>query len=1044
MQKFISPRRSFLFLITVLISSSLISQPVNLSLYNSLQWRSIGPYRGGRTVGAAGIPQQPNVFYIGVNNGGVWKTTDYGRTWFPIFDDQPTGSIGTIAIAPSNPDIIYVGSGEGLHRPDLSTGNGIYKSVDAGKSWMHLGLQDGQQIPKISVDPKNPDRIFVAVLGHPYGPNEERGIYRSVDGGKTFEKILYIDENTGGDDVEIDPNNPDIIFATLWQSREGPWENGEWAGTKGGIFKSLDGGSTWKKLSKDFPDDMVQAHIAIAPSSSNIIYAAIGTTESNEYGTGQGMGIYRSEDGGENWKKISQDGRPEARIGGGDVPEICVGPQNPEIVYSTSIVTWRSTDGAQTWKAIRGAPGGDDYQNIWINPLNTKIMLVTGDQGAIITVNGGDTWSSWYNQPTAQLYHVSADNAFPYNVYSGQQESGSVCISSRGNDGQITFRDWHPVGAEEYGYVAPDPLNSNIIYGGKLSRYDKLTGQVQSITPSPKRSNEYRFVRTEPVIFSPVDPKTLYFAGNVLFKTQNGGEDWQVISPDLSREKLDIPASVGTYTNDEMKKMPRRGVIYTVAPSPLSVNTIWAGTDDGYIHITKDGGKTWNNITPPEITSWSKVSLMDASHFDVNTAYAAVNRIRCDDMKPYIYKTNDGGKTWKKIVNGLPNDPVNAVREDPKRKGLLFASTETTVYFSLDNGNHWQSLRLNMPATSVRDIIIKDNDLVVATHGRGFWILDDITPLRQLSKDAAEHNTLFRPAQAYRVRWNLNTDTPLPPDEPAGQNPPDGAIIDYYLNENARGEVTLDIIDVKGKLVSHYSSNDTGYKIPEVNVPLFWIRPQQILSAERGSHRFLWDIHYTSLNLPPSYPISAIYKNTAPRPTSPWVMPGNYIVKLSVNGKVFSQPLRIKMDPRIKTSIADLQKQHDLSMLCYEGRKKITAISDETVSVHRQLVELMNKATGELSARLKGFDEKVTSIDTGKQQNNSKNFSQVYSVFATSFEILQESDMPLTSQVSEAVTNNQLELKQLEAKWSKIESVELPQLNKALKAEGLREITFDK
>ena len=1039
MPKFISPIRCLLFAGTLFLSFISSAQLVDTSLYNNLQWRSIGPYRGGRTVGAAGIPQQPNVFYIGANNGGVWKTTDYGRTWLPIFDDQPTGSIGTIAVAPSNPDIIYVGSGEGLHRPDLSTGNGIYKSADAGKTWMHLGLQDGQQIPKIAVDPKNPDRIFVAVLGHPYGPNEERGIFRSVDGGKTFEKILYVDENTGGDDVEIDPNNPDILFATLWQSREGPWENGEWAGTKGGIFKSTDGGDTWKKLSKDFPEDMVQAHIAIAPSSSNIIYAAIGTTESNDYGTGKGMGIFRSENGGEDWQKISEDGRPEARIGGGDVPEIAVDPKNPEVVYSTSIAVWKSVDGARTWKAIRGAPGGDDYQNIWINPLDTRIMLITGDQGAIITVNGGDSWSSWYNQSTAQLYHVSADNAFPYNVYSGQQESGSVGISSRGSDGQITFRDWHPVGAEEYGYVAPDPLNSNIIYGGKISRYNKLTGQAQNITPQPVRNGEYRYVRTEPVIFSPVDPKTLYFAGNVLFKTQNGGDSWKVISPDLSRAHWNVPESVGTYTNDEMKKMPRRGVIYTVAPSPLNINIVWAGTDDGYIQVTQDGGRTWKNVTPPEVTSWSKVSLIDAGHFDNNVAYAAVNRIRCDDMRPYIYKTSDGGKTWKTIVNGLPDNPVNAVREDPKRKGLLFASTETQVYFSLDDGGHWQSVRLNMPATSVRDVIVKDNDLVVATHGRGFWILDDMTLLRQLSKDIAQPNTLFQPQTAYRVRWNLNTDTPLPPDEPAGQNPPEGAIIDYYLNEDAPGEVTLDIIDMKGTVVNHYSSNDTAYKIPELYVPLFWIRPQTLLSAKAGSHRFLWDMHHASLGLPPSYPISAIYKNTAPRPTSPWVMPGKYTIKLSVNGKAISQPLLVKMDPGIKTSVADLQKQHDLSMLCYEGRKKIAAISAETVSLHQQVEQLITSSTAQLAATLKSFDKKIMSLDKGDEKNKSKNFSQVYSAFASLFDILQESDMPVPSQVAKAVLENDLVFKQFNSDWLKLKSREIPLLNEAIKKEGLPE-----
>ncbi len=1003
------------------------AQPFDPSLFNSMKWRMIGPHRGGRTVGATGIPHQPNIFYIGVNNGGVWKTTDYGRTWFPIFDGQSTGSIGTITVAPSNPDIIYVGSGEGLHRPDLSTGNGIYKSTDAGKTWMHLGLQNGQQIPKIAVDPKNPDRIFVAVLGHPYGPNEERGIYRSTNGGKTFEKILYKDENTGGDDVTIDPHDPNIIFATLWESREGPWENGAWSGTGGGIYKSTDGGTTWKKLSKGLPENLVQAHIAIAPSSSSIIYVAIGTTEPNDYGTGKGMGIYRSDDGGENWKKISDDGRPEARIGGGDVPELMVDPKNSEIVYSTSIVVWRSVDGGKTWTGIRGAPGGDDYQNIWINPLQPNIMLVTGDQGAIITVNGGQTFSSWYNQPTAQIYHVSTDNAFPYNVYGSQQESGSVGIASRSNDGQITFHEWHPVGAQEYGYVAADPLDPNIIYGGKLSKYDKRTGQAQNIAPEAVKSGKYRFLRTAPVLFSPVDKKTLFYAGNVLFKTLNGGKDWQIISPDLSRESWDIPASVGIYTSDELKKMPRRGVIYTVAPSAKDINTIWCGTDDGLIHLTKDGGKTWKNVTPPVITSWSKISLMDASHFDVNTVYAAVNRIRLDDMHPHIYKTKDGGKTWKEIINGLPDDPINVVREDPVRKGLLFAGSETAVYVSFDDGEHWQSLRLNMPATSIRDLIIKDDDLVIGTHGRSFWILDDITPLRQLTlPDRQAGNQLvnqsvilYKPANAYRVRWNMWTDTPLPQEEPAGENPPDGAIIDYYLNGNAKN-VSLEIQDAKGNIVRKYSNTDTMYKIPDVNIPLYWIRPQQILSSEKGSHRFLWDMRYTPLNVPPSYPISATFKNTAPNETSPWVMSGTYIAKLTAEGKTYIQSFTVKMDPRVKTSVKDLQQQHDISLIVYRDRLQILNALNEVRDLRRKIKEKLPDATGAAITDLNLCDAQAAALEASPQGSKQQSFGRLNNSLASVFNILQESDMPATSQTIAVAKQAEQSFKTLWAQWLEV------------------------
>jgi photosystem II stability/assembly factor-like uncharacterized protein len=980
---------------------------VDSSLYGMLKWRMIGPYRGGRTVAAAGVPQHPNVFYMGVNNGGVWKTNDYGRTWVPVFDNESSGSIGAIAVAPSDSNVIYVGSGEGLQRPDLSVGNGIYKSVDAGKTWTHLGLPNGQQIPKIAVDPKNPDRIFVAVLGHPYGPNEERGIYRSTDGGKSFEKVLYTSENVGGDDVDIDPSNPNIVYATMWEARQGPWENGAWSGTHGGIYKSTDGGTTWMKIMKGLPENLVQAHVAIAPSSPNTVYVVFSTTQPNAYGTGTGMGLYRSDDGGENWRNSSEDGRPEAKIGGGDLPEIAVGPQNAETIYSTSIVFWRSTDGGKLWIGIKGAPGGDDYQNVWINPLHPEILLVTSDQGAAVSVNGGQTYSSWYNQPTAQLYHVSADNAFPYNIYSGQQESGSVGIASRGNDGGINFRDWHPVGAEEYGYVAPDPLNPNIIYGGKISKYDKRTGQVQNIAPEAVRSGKYRFVRTEPVVFSPIDPKTLFFAGNVLFKTRDGGNTWQIISPDLTRESWDVPSTVGIYSTPDLKSMPRRGVIYTVAPSFKDVNTIWCGTDDGLIQLTKDGGKSWKNVTPPEITSWNKISIIDAGHFDVNTAYAAVNKIRLDDMHPYIYETHDGGKTWKKIVNGLPDDPINVVREDSKQKGLLFAGSERAVYVSFDDGEHWQTLRMNMPATSIRDLIIKDDDIVVATHGRGFWIMDAINSLRQIVSQKNQASILFKPSTTYRVRWNMNTDTPLPPEEPAGQNPPDGAMVDYYLSGNVK-EVVLEIKDAKGNLIRKYSSSDTLYKIPEVDIPLYWIRPQKILSNQKGAHRLVWDLHYQPLNIPASYPMTAVIENTAPAYTSPWVMSGVYKISFLVDGQLIGiQDLLIMMDPRVKTSLKDLQLQHDLSLLAYNNRKQLMQIGNK--------IAILKSKTKDQP----GIDS-LNKFINGVKGGADVNLNQMAGIFASLQNLFQESDVPPTTQMMNAMKEAQVNFQKLLRKWNEL------------------------
>ena len=906
-----------LFLLATLVSSvSLFAQTMDNALFGGLKYRNIGPHRAGRTVGISGVASQPNVFYIGVNNGGVWKTTDYGHTWNPIFDAQKTGSVGDVIVAPSNPNVIYVGSGEGIQRPDLSIGDGLYKSTDAGKTWMHLGLNDAQQIGGLSVDPINENRIFVAALGHPYGPNKERGVYRSMDGGKTLEQVLYIDENTGAVQVQIDPNHPNIVFATLWAARQGPWENGAWNGEASGLYKSTDGGTTWRKIDKGFPttkeDGLGRIGFTIAQSNSTRMYA---TVDSEKKG-----GVYRSDDSGESWYLLTEDPRYWGR--GSDFAEVKTDPTNENIVYSANVVMWKSVDGGKNWTGLKGAPGGDDYHRFWINPTNPKIIAVGLDQGGTITVNGGETFSSWYNQATAQFYHVSTDNAFPYNVYGGQQESGSVGIASRSNDGNITFREWHPVGVEEYGYVAADPLDPNIIYGGKITKYDKRTGQVQNISPEPVRSGNVRFIRTAPVLFSPVDNKTLFFSGNIIFKTTNGGDTWETISPDLSREAWDIPESVGIYTSKDMLTMKRRGVVYTLAPSYKNINTLWAGTDDGLIHITKDGGKTWKNITPSEISSWSKISLIDASRYDDNTAYVAVNRIRCDDQAPYIYKTTDGGATWKKIVTGLPNEPINAVREDAVRKGLLFAGSENAVYVSFDAGEHWQSLQLNMPATSIRDLVIKDDDLVIGTHGRSFWILDNISSLRQLNSSTKNQLALFKPQVATRVRWNMNTDTPLPPEEPAGENPPDGAMIEYYLPSSTNETVQVDILNQQKEIVRTFKSIDTLYTIPEVNIPLYWIRPQSILSNKAGMHRLLWDMKYAPLNVPVSYPMTAVKNNTAPDANAPWVLPGIYSVRITVGSKVIEQPLEIKMDPRVKTAMADLQRQHNLSKACYDARKQ--------------------------------------------------------------------------------------------------------------------------
>jgi photosystem II stability/assembly factor-like uncharacterized protein len=878
--------------------------------YQDLRYRVIGPFRASRTVGGVGVPSQPNVFFVGVNNGGVWKTDDYGRTWRPIFDRAPTGSVGDLAVSPSDPDTIYVGSGEGLHRPDLGVGDGIFKSNDGGATWRHVGLPDVQQVGRLVVHPTNPDVVFVAGMGHPYGPNAERGVFRTRDGGGTWEKVLYVDHDTGANQVEIDPAHPDTVYAALWQHREGPWENGSFSGPNSSLHKSTDGGTTWRRLGGGLPgaaQGVGRITVGLAPSDPRRVYAMVQARE--------GRGLYRSDDAGDSWQLVSADPRLDV--------DIRVHPANPDIVFVGNIAAYRSTDGGRTWSPFKGAPGGDDYQRIWINPLQPDIMLFTADQGAVVTVNGGRTWSSWYNQPTAQLYHVTTDTRFPYWVYGGQQESGAIGIASRGDGGQISFRDWIGVGADEYAYIAPDPLDPDIVYGGRVMRFDRRTGQAQFVAPEALRSGQYRILRTMPLLFHPADPKTLLFATNVLWKTTTGGQQWSIISPDLSRERPEVPDSIGDYRTADLAAMPRRGVIYAVGPSPLDASLIWAGTDDGLVHVTRDGGTTWREVTPPALRAWDKVSQIDAGHFAAGVAYLAVNAIRRDDMRPHVYRTRDGGATWTHIVAGLQEmGPVNVVREDPKQPGLLFAGTEREVYFSVDDGEQWQSLRLNMPATSIRDLVVHEDDLVVGTHGRSIWILDGVAMLREVAAAARAGSAfLFTPPRATRVRDNMFSDTPLPPDEPVGANPPEGALLDYYL-PGAASEVTLDIVGAGNDVVRRYSSRDAAERVDfgVVQYPDYWLRPWRALPASPGHHRVTWDLRYAP---PPGAPrelsIAATFRSTPTSPRGPFVHPGRYTVRLTVDGAVHERPLEVRLDPRVRIAEEDLRAQTDLSLACYRA-----------------------------------------------------------------------------------------------------------------------------
>ncbi|MGH9468307.1 MAG: WD40/YVTN/BNR-like repeat-containing protein [Terriglobales bacterium] len=891
------------------------AQQFNPNLLQAMRWRLIGPFRGGRTVAVSGVPTQPGVFYFGAVNGGVWKSTDYGNTWKPIFDHEPTGSIGALAVAASNPEIVYVGSGEGLRRPDLSTGDGMYKSTDGGQTWTHLGLRQGQQIGSIIVDPHDPDRLFVAVLGHPYGPNAQRGVFRSLDGGRTFQKVLYRDENTGAVQVAFDPQNPQIVYAVMWASRYTPWAMFEGAGS--GLYKSTDGGTTWHRLTQGLPawqaDHLGRIGIGIAPSDPSRIYALV---EARQQG-----GVYRSDDSGASWHRINTNTRLWGR--GSDFACIRVDPTDDNMVYIANTSTYRSSDGGQNFLPLKGAPGGDDYHTVWIDPSNRNIVMLGVDQGATISVNRGRTWSSWYNQPTGEMYKVSTDNQFPYNVYGGQQESGSVGISSRGPDGEITLRNWHPAGAFEYADVVADPLHQNLIYGaggGAVTRYNKRTHVDQNVGPQ-LLTRKYRFRRTMPIAFSPADPHALYLGGNVVFRTTDGGQHWDIISPDLTRHRPVSVPTLGPFASGNRNAKPAGGVVYALSPSPLDANLLWAGTDDGLIWVTHDGGAHWTNVTPPQLKPWWKVSTLDASHFDPNTVYAAVNTIRLDQMQPHIFRTHDGGKTWTEIDNGLPDGAAtDVVREDPVRRGLLYAGTETSVYVSFNDGDQWQSLQMNLPHTSMRDMVVHQNDLVVGTHGRAFWILDDVTPLRQLTaRVASAPGYLFKPEVAYRLQRNTNTDTPLIPETPAGTNPPTGAILDYALGSAATGPVALAIYDAQAGLVHRFSSSDispvTMAELARtIRVPLYWVAPFKKPGTRAGLHRFVWHLRYTApQSLAHSYPISAIDHRTPRQPQGVLVVPGQYTVKLTVGGETYSQPLTVKMDPRLHITPAELQQQFEVA-----------------------------------------------------------------------------------------------------------------------------------
>ncbi|MGC1128359.1 MAG: hypothetical protein WA875_02245 [Candidatus Acidiferrales bacterium] len=1028
-----------------------------------LRWRLIGPFRGGRTIAATGVPGKPYEFYFGAVAGGVWKTDNAGRTWQPIFDAEPIASIGAIAVAPSDPQTIYVGSGEADMRSDISFGDGMYKSTDGGATWKQIGLRDTQQIGRVIVDPHDAKIVLVAALGHGYGPNAERGVYRTTDGGTTWTKVLGKDDDTGAIDVAFDPGNASLVYAALWQARRPAWtQYGPTNGPGSGLYKSNDGGATWTQITGGgFPSEgLGRIGIAVAPGNGGQrVYAIVDARQG---------GLYRSDDAGANWKLISGDHRIWQRgwyFGG-----VTVDPHDANVVYVCNTSTYRSSDGGEHFEALKGAPGGDDYHQLWIAPDDPGRMILASDQGAVVSVDDGATWSSWYNQPTAQMYHVTTDNRFPYRVYGAQQDSGTAAVLSRSDYGQISFRDWAPVGGEESGYIALDPREPDVVYGGGpyggVSRFNWSTGQSADIAPWPVAvpGGTLRFNWNAPTIVSPQNPQVVYFAAQFVFKTKDGGASWQKISPDLTvRETPQSKAPAAKRAKPAAEesvaagKSKRRGEVYTLAASPVRAGEIWAGSDNGAIHLTTDEGAHWTDVTPAGLAEWSMVSLIEASHFDAGTAYAAVDRHQLDDYHPYIYRTRDGGKTWANTVTGLPVDSyVHVVREDTVRKGLLFAGTETAIWVSFDDGDHWQPLRQNLPVTPIHDIAVHGDDLVVATHGRSFWVLDDIEPLREWSeKISARDAYLFAPAPAYRVRRSENRDTPLPIETPVGENPPAGAIVDYWLQGAQTGaqvgEVRLEIHEATGALVREFSSNDPAPPKPgELEFPDHWLPKIQTLETAPGMHRFVWDLRYP----PPAalrheYSMGAlIHGGTQETPEGPLVPAGTYQVWLVTAGGTQKQALKVEMDPRVKVSSADLARQLDLEKRIDDSLTRTTRMAEEVAAVRKQLADAKAQITdnaggAELREAVEQFDRRAEEIlgkDVVDWPGTPGGLRDADAAFGTLAISVGQADAAPTAQAGEIYADYKKKVDALAVKWGAMKRQDIPALNAELQKAGLSPI----
>ena len=940
--------RRHLLLVGLAMTAALpiAAQPFDPSLFSEMRWRLAGPFRGGRVLAVTGVPGQPNRFYFGAVGGGVWKSENAGRTWEPIFDGQPVASTGAIAVAPSDPRVLYVGSGEADMRSDISYGNGMYRSSDGGKTWARIGLEGTRQIGRVVVDPRDANLVYVAALGHAYGPNPERGVFRSKDGGRSWSRVLFQDENTGAIDLALDPSNPRTILAALWQTRRPPWNTYPPSNGPGsGLYRSDDGGDTWKPVSGGFPSEKLgRIGVAFAPSDPRRVYALVDAKEG---------GLYASGDGGATWARASADRRIWERgwyFGG-----VTVDPKDPNTVYACDVTLYRSTDGGKTFLPLKGAPGGDDYHQLWIDPTDSRRMVLGTDQGAVVSVDGAKTWSSWYNQPTAQFYHVATDDRFPYWIYGAQQDSGAAATPSRTDYSSITLRDWRPIAVGgENGYIAPDPANAEVVFGGVVGRFDWNTLQEHDVDPTLAYPGDYRGEATLPLALSPREPGALYYANQFLFKSKDGGRHWEKISGDLTREAPGVPATLDPATaEDSAVPGPRRGVIYAIASSPLAVGLVWCGTDDGLVWLTRDDGRRWENVTPPELTAWSKVGILEASHFDAGAAYAAIDRHRLDDLAPHILRTRDAGKSWASITRGIPAGSfVNVVREDPERRGLLYAGTETGVFVSFDDGDHWQPLQMNLPNCSVRDISVRRGDLVLGTHGRSFWVLDDLSPLRQLdAKTAAAKVWLFAPRESVRLNPAGFQGTPEPKDEPSAENPPRGAVLDYFLRASS-GSLAIEILDASGRVVRRYASDDKNEPpdLQRIRVTEDWVPAPEPPSASAGMHRFVWDLHYAAPEV-----LSPSRRSEA----GIWAPPGRYSVRLTAGGQTLTQALAVKKDPRVPVSDEDFVRQFELARRVEAERVRIAVALGSAGALRKQTSALEAKAVGEAAVALADFGKKL-------------------------------------------------------------------------------------